>query len=84
MHVIVCNKVNQKISLFQPPFQYEGGEHSRSHKLVFNGCVNRGNVILLPMKSFFEFRKSDKIEGILKRFVACFSFMTEILLSQRV
>ena len=60
MRVIVCNKVNQKISLFQPPFQYEGGEHSRSHKLVFNGCVNRGNVIYLPIKSFFEFRKSDK------------------------
>ena len=81
MRVIVCNKVNQKILLFQPPFQYEGGEHSRSHK--FNGCVNRGNVIFLPIKSFFEFRKSDKIEGILKRFVTCFSFMTEIH-SQRV
>ena len=79
MRVIVCNKVNQKISLFQPLFQYEGGEHSRSHKLVFNRCVNRGNVIFLPIKSFF-----DKIEGILKRSVACFSFMTEILLSQRV
>ena len=64
MRVIVCNEVNHKILLFQPPFQCKGGEHSRSHELVFNGCVNRGNVIFLPIKSFFQFLQSDKIEGI--------------------